>query len=358
MLVTSRVVLHLSGEHVYPVEPLAEKAAVALFHERAHEAEPRFHPSAADEDAILHICRRLDGLPLAIELAATRVRTLIPTELLARLEPRLPLLGSGPHDLPARQKTLRATLEWSYDLLDESEQRDLARLAVFAGGCTLEAADAACGTTLERLGALVDHNLLQRAITAGGSRYTMLETIHEYALERLDTSPDADDVRRRHAEFFLATAESTNLNAARLDVQKPMRHDVALAEQDNLRAALAWSLASGSVALGLELAAWLEWFWIMHDPHEGIRWFAGLLEHPKAESVAPGIRADALRAYGSSTDIAGRDEDAARLYRESLAPLRPTRGRTRPRRAPPPARHPGDAARRAREGARAGRGEP
>ena len=319
LLVTSRVVLHLSGEHVYPVEPLAEKAAVALFHERAHEAEPRFHPSAADEDAILHICQRLDGLPLAIELAATRVRTLIPTELLARLEPRLPLLRSGPRDLPARQKTLRATLEWSYDLLDKSEQRDLVRLAVFAGGCTLEAAEAVCGTTLERLGSLVDHNLLKRAITAGGSRYTMLETIREYALERLDRAPDADDVRRRHAEFFLATAESANLNAAKLDVQKPMRHDVALAEQENIRAALAWSLASGSVALGLELAAWMEWFWIMHDPHEGIRWFAGLLEHPRAESVAPGIRADALRAYGSSTDIAGRDEDAARLYRESLA---------------------------------------
>lgn len=317
LLVTSRVVLHLSGEHVYPVEPLAEKAAVALFRERAHEAEPRFHPSAADEDAILRICQRLDGLPLAIELAATRVRTLIPTELLARLE-RLPRLRSGPRDLPARQQTLRATLEWSYDLLDESEQRDLARLAVFAGGCTLEAAEAVCGTTVERLGSLVDHNLLQRAITAGGSRYTMLETIREYALERLDGSPDAEDVRRRHAEFFLATAESANLNAAKLDVQKPMRHDVALAEQENIRAALAWSLASGSVALGLELAAWMEWFWIMHDPHEGIRWFAGLLEHPTAESVAPGIRADALRAYGSSTDIAGRDEHAARLYRESL----------------------------------------
>ena len=318
LLVTSRVVLHLTGEHVYPVEPLAEEAAVALFHERAHEAEPRFHPSATDEDAILHICQRLDGLPLAIELAATRVRTLIPTELLARLEPRLPLLRSGPRDLPARQKTLRATLEWSYDLLDENEQRDLVRLAVFAGGCTLEAAEAVCGTTLERLGSLVDHNLLQRAITAGGSRYTMLETIREYALERLDRSPDADDVRRRHAEFFLATAESANLNAAKLDVQKPMRHDVALAEQENIRAALTWSLASGSVALGLQLAAWMEWFWIMHDPHEGIRWFAGLLEHPRAESVAPGIRADALRAYGSSTDIAGRDEAAARLYRESL----------------------------------------
>src|SRR6266540_813049 len=157
LLVTSRAVLHLSGEYVYPVEPLAEPAAVALFTERAREADARFQP-ASDEQAIRQICRRLDGLPLALELTASHTRTLTPSELLDRLEPRLPVLTGGPRDLPARQQTLRATLEWSFDLLDEDEAHDLMRLAVFDGGCTLEAAEAVCETTIDRLSAFVDHN--------------------------------------------------------------------------------------------------------------------------------------------------------------------------------------------------------
>ena len=154
LLVTSRAVLHLTGERVYPVEPLAKEAATALFHQRAQEAEPRFGADAANEAAIRRICERLDGLPLAIELAASHTRTLTPVELLARLDPRLPLLTGGPRDLPARQQTLRATLDWGYQLLDKGLRRDLAGLAVFAGGFTLEVAETLTGTTPERLATL------------------------------------------------------------------------------------------------------------------------------------------------------------------------------------------------------------
>jgi len=318
LLVTSRVVLHLSGEHVYPVEPLAGDAATALFHERAREAEPRFKPTATDEQAIRRICERLDGLPLAIELAAGRIRTLTPAELLNRLEPRLPLLAGGPRDLPARQQTLRATLAWSYELLDGREQRDLARLAVFAGGCTLEAAEAVCGTSLDSLAALVNHNILQHTTTAGGSRYAMLETIREYAAERLKEAGEADELGRRHAQYFLAVAESANLNPGKL-ASGGQRLGIAITEQDNVRAALTWAVTSGSVALGLRLAIAMDMFWTSHDPREGMRWFAALLEHAEAGSVAPGVRAHALRAYGASTDIAGQEEASERLYEQSLA---------------------------------------
>jgi predicted ATPase/DNA-binding SARP family transcriptional activator len=207
VLVTSRVVLHLSGEHVYLVEPLAEDAATALFSERARDASTYFSPDEADDEAIRLICDRLDGLPLAIELAASRTRVLTPVEMLARLDSRLPLLTRGPRDLPVRQQTLRATLDWTVDLLDEDGLPDLMRLAVFAGGCTLAAAEAVGGTTVERLSSLIEHNLLRRTSTTIGSRYSMLETIREFALERLANSGETNEVQRRHAEYFLARAE-------------------------------------------------------------------------------------------------------------------------------------------------------
>jgi len=318
LLVTSRVVLHLSGEHVYPVEPLAAEAARALFRERAREAEPRFQATISDERTIEQICTRLDGLPLAIELAAAHIRTLTPTELLERLEPRLPLLAGGPRDLPARQQTLRATLAWSYDLLAEDEQRDLARLAVFAGGCSLEAAEAVCGTRLETLAALVDHNLLQHKATPDGSRYTMLETIHEYALERLEETPEANAIKRRHAEFFLRVAQTANLNPGKL-APGGQHLAIANAEQDNVRAALIWALTDGSIELAFRLAIAMDMFWTANDPREGIRWFAALLEHRGAEAVAPELRAHALRGYGSSFAISGDNDAAERLWEQSLA---------------------------------------
>jgi predicted ATPase/DNA-binding SARP family transcriptional activator len=317
LLVTSRVVLHISGEHVYPVEPLATEAAKALFRTRAREAEPRFQPTISDERTIEQICTRLDGLPLAIELAAGHIRTLTPSELVKRLEPRLPLLAGGPRDLPARQQTLRATLAWSYDLLAQDDQRALAQMAVFAGGCSLEAAEAVCGTRLETLGALVDHNLLQHTVTRGASRYTMLETIHEYALERLEETPETNSIKRRHAEFFLRVAESANLNPGKL-APGGQHLAIANAEQDNVRAALTWALATGSIELALRLAIAMDMFWTASDPREGIRWFAALLEHPSAKAIAPDLRAHALRGYGSSFSLAGDGDSAERLWEQSL----------------------------------------
>jgi predicted ATPase/DNA-binding SARP family transcriptional activator len=314
LLVTSRVVLHLSGEHVYPVQPLAQGPAVALFHARARQADAHFASDHEDEQAIGRICARLDGLPLAIELAASRTPTLPPRDLLERLDPRLPLLTGGPRDLPARQQTLRATLEWSFGLLSRDERKLAARLAVFVGSFDLEAATAVCDADLDRLMALVEQSLLQQ--TAEG-HFLYLETIREYALERLLGSAGADEIRRRHFRHFLQLAETADLSAVRRLGRE--RLDLAAAAWDNLRAALAWSLETGSVALGLELASAMERFWVTHDPREGARWFAALLSRPEAKALAPALRADALRAYGSATDIAGDDEAARHLYEQSLA---------------------------------------
>ena len=317
LLVTSRVVLHVSGEQVYPVEPLAVREAVALFLERAHEAEPRFHPDTAAEQAIQRICERLDGLPLAIELAASRVRALTPVELLDRLDPRLPLLTAGPRDLPARQQTLRATLEWSYDLLADAEGRDLCYLAVFAGGCTLEAAESVCGTTLERLSSLVDANLLLRAATAKGSRYSMLETIREYAAERLEALADVEALRRRHADYFLELAQSASLSS---EGRGEQRHDVVISEQANIRTAIDWAAAAGDVALALELVVALENFWTTSDPVEGVRRLETLLG--RAGDVPMPLRARALRALCSAATLAGDLELAEQAIHESLEAFR------------------------------------
>jgi predicted ATPase len=325
VLVTSREPLHLESEQRYPVEPLPDDDAEVLFIERARAVAPGFRPTAT----VVEICRRVNGLPLAIELAAAHIALLDPDDLLARLEHRLPLLASRSRDAPARQRTLRAAIEWSYELLRPTEQDVFRRLAVFRGSFSLGAAEAICGADLDILESLVEKNLIRRW---GSGRLGMLDTIGEYALERLDESPDAEVIHQRHGEFFLGLAESAvppevtanrsapgNLNAAKLDVRKPMLHDVAKADQDNFRGALAWAIRSGSVGLGLKLASALDSFWVTNDPAEGMRWFAGLLERPEAEAVQAEIRADALRAYGGSTDIAGHDEAAERLYQQSLA---------------------------------------
>ena len=216
LLVTSRIPLRLSGEHEYPVPPLdlpdpahlpeiaslSQYEAVALFIERARAVKADFAVTNANAPAVAEICVRLDGLPLAIELAAARAKLLSPQALLARLEQSLDLLTGGPRDLPARQQTLRATIDWSYDLLGPDEQTLFARLAVFAGGCTLAAAEAVCGGDglLTGLSTLVDNNMLRQEEQPDGEpRFTMLETIRAYALERLEPSGEADEIRRRHA---------------------------------------------------------------------------------------------------------------------------------------------------------------
>jgi predicted ATPase len=300
------------------VDPLPDEAARTLFHERARSVAPHLRDTVQNEDVIAAICERLDRLPLAIELAAGRTRSLTPAEVLERLEPRMPLLAGGPHDLPARQRTLRATLEWSYELLDPPESRDLARVAVFVGGFDLQAAEAVCETTVDRLGSLVDQNLLQHGSRDGVSRYTMLETIREYALERLEATPEADEVRNRHASYFLEVARRANLNPGRF-AAGGQHLASATAEVDNIRAALDWLIAAVEIERGLELASAMDMFWTAHDADEGIRWFSALLDHPGARDIPLSLRAHCLRGLGSSRAIAGDTETAARLWEESLA---------------------------------------
>jgi predicted ATPase len=310
-LVTSREPLQLDAEHRYPVEPLADPDAAVLFAQRAQAVVPDFRATPTVDE----ICRRLDGLPLAIELAAARVALLDPEQLLARLERRLPLLASQSRDAPSRQRTLRSAIKWSDELLTPEEQTLFRRLAVFGGTFTLSAAEAICDADLDGLESLVVKSLVRRS---GSGRFGMLETIREYALERLDESPFAEETHRRHATFFRRVAESAALSAGKIR-HGGFKLSIALEEQHNLRTALAWALSSGSIELGLEIAAGMEMFWVTQDPREGMRWFSALFEHPGAANANPDTRAHALRAFGSATDIAGDDEAAARLYERSLA---------------------------------------
>lgn len=227
MLMTSRIVLRLYGEHDYAVPPMELPAsghraldrvsrceAVRLFVNRARAAKADFALTGENAPAVAEICTRLDGLPLAIELAAARARMLTPQAILARLANRLKLLTGGARDLPARQQTLRDAIAWSYDLLAEAEKTLFARLAAFAGGCTLEAAEAVCDAggdlgidVLDGLGSLLDKSLLQQEERAGKPRFVMLETIREFAFERLEASGAAQAIRPAHANFFLAFAQ-------------------------------------------------------------------------------------------------------------------------------------------------------
>ncbi|MGH3127485.1 MAG: ATP-binding protein, partial [Gaiellaceae bacterium] len=229
VLVTSRERLRVGGEQTYPVPPLAESDGEALFLTRARAVDPAFTPS----EAVRELCLRLDELPLALELAAARTALFSPEQLLAKLSQRLDLL-KGERDADPRQQTLRATVEWSYDLLLEEEQRLFARLAVFAGGCAYEAAEEVAGADPDTLQSLLDKSLVRKRDSKTGARYWMLETIREYAAERLEASGEAGELRQRHAAYFLDLAEQAEPYLAtggkwldRLDV-----------EVDNLRSAL------------------------------------------------------------------------------------------------------------------------
>jgi predicted ATPase/DNA-binding SARP family transcriptional activator len=289
LLVTSRVVLHVSGEHVYPVEPLGEADAMVLFEERAQQAG-RPAADAASAGTVEEIVRRLDGLPLALELAAGRMRSLGPRELLARLEPRLPLLTGGQRDLPARQQTLQATLDWSNDLLSSDEQRLLARLSVFAGGCTLEAAVDVADATIDTLRALVESNLVRH----DDGRYSMLETVREYAAVRLERLADDDATARRHAEFFLTVVERVEPELESEHQQGPL--DLLEGELPNLRVALSFAVRSGAAELGIRLAGALRPFWSKRGHlTEGRAWLSAFLAADDSRSPA---RMKALFAAG------------------------------------------------------------
>lgn len=311
LLVTSREPLRIQGEYRYAVEPLEAEDAAALFVERARYVVPTFEYSAAVE----RICRRLDGLPLAIELAAARVGVMTADELVGRLDQALPLLTSGQRDAPGRQRTLRATIEWSHSLLNDEERELFAKLAIFAGGFTLDAAESVCDCELDTLQSLVDKSLVRRRWDS--DRFLMLETIGQFAAEQLDARPGRADLRRRHAVYFLGVAEGTNM-AADTFVGGPKpggpRPDIALAEQENFRTALAWAIESREIELGLRLATGLENLWISTDPREGIRWFGALFE--QADPQPSMTRGRALRALGGANDIAG-DQDAARTHYEA-----------------------------------------
>jgi predicted ATPase/DNA-binding SARP family transcriptional activator len=288
MLVTSRRVLHLSGEHVFPVLPLADDAAVALFLARTEALDALEAVSAPQLEDIRSICRRLDGLPLAIELAAARVRLLNPRQLLERLDPVLPLLTGGPRDMPARQQTLRETLTWSVALLEPAERQSLAALAVFAGGCSLDAALSVVTRDLDRLGALVDHSLLRRNADPENPRFEMLETIREYAFDMLGRQRER--VAAAHAVYFADLVESAELTGP---TQRRWLTQLEQ-ERDNLRVALEWAAAAPDVETELRLvgALWRFW-WLRGELTEG----RNRLEHALArqDGADPSLVAQAVR---------------------------------------------------------------
>jgi predicted ATPase/DNA-binding XRE family transcriptional regulator len=291
VVVTSRVALRVRGERELRVPPLAGSPAAELFRERASAMGVRLPDGGADADAVAEICRRLDGLPLAIELAAARVALLPPAALLARLERRLPLLVAGPHDLPARQRTMRDAVAWSYDLLEDAERRLFRLLCVFAGGFTLEAATAVAGRPVEDLiGALVEENLVRREESQ--PRLTILETIREYGLERLQAEGEAEAARRAHAAHCLALARAAEPELGGAGAPAWMARMER--EHGNLRAALAWAAgADRGVMLRLAAALWRFWSYAGHLT-EGRRWLGEALDPPGPQDAA--VRARALAA--------------------------------------------------------------
>ena len=308
VLVTSREPLRVAVEREYRLQPLPESPAVEMFRQRADAAVADVDVAY---DVAAEICERLDRLPLAIELAAARMTVFEPEALLERLEQRLPVLVSRTRDLPERQRTLHSTIAWSYELLEPAEQRLFRCLAVFRGGATLDAIERVADGDPELVESLVDKSLLRRR----GRRFVMLETIREFARDELVALDEAAETRRRHAEFFLELAESANLDAG---TQRPggQRLDIAIAEQDNLRAALAWAVESGEKALGLRLALAMDQFWIVNDPTESLRWYRALFD--LSADVDPVLRGGALRSYASGYDILGDQETALGLYEQSL----------------------------------------
>jgi predicted ATPase len=300
LLVTSRERLHLSGEHVYPVPPLAQQEAVALFLARAAQ----HGASVSAESAVEELCARLDRLPLALELAAARTPVFSPSQLLDRLGRALDLL-TGERDTDSRQQTLRASIAWSHDLLDEAEKRLFAYMSVFAGGCTIEAAEQVCATDIDTLASLVDKSLVRRASSdaVAEPRFWMLETIREYAAERLESRGEAIELRRRHAAHFLALAEQADP-----ELWGPRQRawfDRLAVEHDNMRAALAWGIAAREPELAIRLIGALEPFWEARGHVAEARgWFADA--RAAGIEASPGAYAKAL--YGISR-LAGLQGD-------------------------------------------------
>ena len=334
-LVTSRIALRLRGEHEFVVPPLetpvaallpssdaptiegmavagtvrrsgapmdmdelSHYAAIALFIARARDVKPDFALTTGNAAAVVEICRRLDGLPLAIELAAARLNMLSPQAMLTRLSKRLDLLTDGPRDLPERHHTMRAAIAWSYDLLRPAEQAVFRRLAVFAGGCTLEAAEAVCAPTLDAfngLSALINQSLVSEREDADGEpRFQQLETIRAFAADELVASGEAEVAHAAHANYFLELAERTQREARGPDTHVWLER--LEREHDNYRGALAWARDTNALTLGLRLATALSGIWHSHGhEREGERWLQELLTLAEHQ-IAAGEVDDALRA--------------------------------------------------------------
>jgi predicted ATPase/class 3 adenylate cyclase len=339
ILITSREGLRISGEREYPVPPLSlpnlkqlppleslsQYPAVELFIQRAKAVKPGFSITKDTAPAVAEICYRLDGLPLAIELAAARIKLLHPRAMLTRMEHRLEFLTAGGRDLPARQQTLRDAIAWSYELLDENEQKLFRRLSVFVGGCTVEAVEVVAGehpprgSVLDRLASLLDKSLLQEVEAANGeSRFIMLETLREFGLEQLEASGEQISIQRRHADYFLSIAEQTETrleSAGQVEWINRMEQ-----EHDNLRAALECSkTADGTAETCLRLASALGLFWEARGYYsEGRKLLADLL---LTEPIR-GRSATRARILARAAELAYRQSDFSAtmsLAGESLA---------------------------------------
>ena len=316
LLITSRERLRVRGEQTYPVPPLAESDGAALFIARARAVDPSF----AKSKAVGELCVRLDELPLALELAAARTALFSPEQLLERLSQSLDLL-KGERDADPRQLTLRATIEWSYDLLTEDEQELFARLAVFTGGCSYEAAEQVADADPDTLQSLLDKSLLRKRESEVGPRYWMLETIREYATERLEASGAADELRRRHAEHFVALAEEAYPH---LRVSPKEWLDRLEREHDNLRAAVDWLGASGQTQLALGLAGALSRFWYLRGHlAEGRRCLESAL---RADELPTAARARALNGAAVVAANGEGDLENGRLRAEEALALHRTLG--------------------------------
>lgn len=370
VVVTSRELLHLSLEYDLPVPPLAlpdafapveqlaSNDAIRLFVARAQEVRPSFRLTNETAPVVGEICRRLDGLPLALELAAARIRLLPPKALLARLDRRLPMLTDGPRDLPARQRTLRDTIGWSYGLLSTEERRLFRLLGVFVGGCTLEAIEAVIGgsdTTgdgtasvrfgaasagvvqpnplepfsdpLDLIASLVDKSLVRQSLNTDEPRFSLLETIREFALEQLDAEAEAPEARRRHADYYLNLVETAD--PMLIGAHQVPWLDRLEAELGNLTAALIWTRDVRGLGLttstgvpaglaGMRLAGGLHWFWWLGGHvSEGRRWITDILAaEPDSTTAGRKARARALYAAGTLAMIQGAYTESFQLLDE------------------------------------------
>jgi len=347
ILVTSRAVLRVQGEYESAVPPLAlpalkyplvaealsHYAAVALFLQRAQGSRPDFHITDANAQVIAEICVYLDGLPLAIELAAARIKLLTPQALLARLEHRLAVLTGGTRDLPARQQTLRGTIKWSYELLPAGEQRLFRRLSVFMGGCTLKAVEAVCGETeaaaLDGVASVLDNSLLQQIEQAADEpRFVMLETIREFGRECLEASGEQEETRRAHAYYYVALAEEAEPQLASAEREQWVHR--LEQEHDNLRAVLSWAVERKEAEIALRLGGALWRFWLLQGHlSEGREWLEKALavavpqaSHLPGTQVPPAVWAKALGGAGVLAHYQGDYRQAKLLCEESLALFR------------------------------------